>query len=375
MLNHPIINDNVNQSCNVMNQGFVFMLHKSYPVLIIPAYNPDKKLVELLKQHKQLGYDQKCIVVNDGSNQGSNEIFRELEAEGYIVLHHDKNQGKGAALKTAMNYYLDHFSASSPGVITADADGQHTVSDIIRLSKLFQEEPDKLYLGVRQISKGSVPLRSRIGNVLTKFLFNLVTQNKIKDTQTGLRCIPADLVKYLVVTSTTRYEFEFEMFFIAKKHHVKIKQMPIETIYIDNNQSSHFNPLVDSLRIYFIFVRFCSVAICSFLLDFSLFSMFYFFSHQPGLSVFGARFISAPVNFILNKKISFKSQNNIVSSAIQYFALVLLIALTSFHLMNLIHYTGLNIYCSKIIAEFLIFLANFFIQYLVIFAKRSKLTV
>ncbi|KTD20907.1 glycosyltransferase [Legionella lansingensis] len=232
------------------------MLSKTYPVLVIPAYNPDQRLIELLQEHKQLGWEQECIIVNDGSNKKSMPIFTELERASYIVLHHPQNMGKGAALKTAMKYYLKVFSILSPGMITADADGQHGIKDIVTLSKQFQQEPEKLHLGVRQITQGDVPLRSKIGNALTKFLFNLITNSRIRDTQTGLRCIPLGLVRHLVERSTNRYEFELEMLFIARKHHFQIKQTPIETIYIDNNKGSHFNPLLDSLRICFIFFRF-----------------------------------------------------------------------------------------------------------------------
>ncbi|KTC86962.1 bifunctional glycosyltransferase family 2/GtrA family protein [Legionella brunensis] len=348
------------------------MSFKNYPVLIIPAYNPDQRLIQLLKEHKELFGEQECIIVNDGSHAESLTIFKQLEMQGYKVLHHEQNQGKGAALKTAMNYYLAFFSEATPGVITADADGQHSVRDIIHLSKKFHETPEKLYLGVRQIARGDIPLRSRVGNVLTKFLFNFLTRSRIKDTQTGLRGIPTQLIRALVKTSTTRYEFEFEMFFVAKKQHVQIEQLAIETIYIDNNKGSHFNPLLDSLRIYFIFLRFCSVAIFSFLLDFSLFSIFFWGCNQLALAVLGARLISAPVNFILNKKISFKSQKKVLLSAIQYFILVAIMGISSFYVMNLIQYIGVNIYFSKALAELLIFLANFFIQYLIIFTKRSN---
>lgn len=349
------------------------MLHKNLPVLIIPAFNPDKTLVNLLSEHHALNCGQHCIVVNDGSKPDLLPIFNELEDMGYTVLHHAHNQGKGTALKTAMNYYLAHLSESSPGVITADADGQHSLKDIIHLSKLFPEEPNKLHLGVRHISQAGIPLRSRLGNVFTKFVFNLLTNNKVQDTQTGLRAIPVDLIKYLVMSKTSRYEFEFEMFFIAKKHHFEIKQIPIETIYIDHNKGSHFNPLFDSLRIYFIFIRFCFVSISSFLLDFSLFALLYHYTNDSVLSVLGARLFSVPFNFLLNKNISFKYKQNIFRAATLYLALSLIIAFSSLQMMNLIHYLGLNIYVSKILAEFLIFIANFFTQYLLVFSRRSKL--
>lgn len=349
------------------------MLQQHLPVLIIPAFNPDATLIKLLAEHRALNLAQECIIVNDGSHEASSALFIALEQQGYVVLHHDKNQGKGAALKTAMNYYLAHFSNHYAGVITADADGQHSIHDIVKMSRLFLDDTTQLHLGVRQISKAHIPLRSRVGNVVTKYLFNCLTKSRINDTQTGLRVIPRQLVQSLVLSSRSGYEFEFEMFFIARQLDFKIKQIPIETIYIDNNRSSHFNPLFDSLRIYYVFIRFCCVAMCSFLLDFSLFGFLYYFSNQAALSVVGARLISVPFNFFLNKNISFKYKDKLVYSALLYVLLACVIGLSSFQLMSLLHYLGFNIYLSKIMAEFLIFIANFVIQYVFIFAKRVRL--
>jgi len=349
------------------------MSNKVYPVLIIPAYNPDRKLVELIVAHSELNIEQQCIVVNDGSSTESESIFRELEQLDCVVLHHPKNMGKGAALKTAMNYYLDHLTQGSCGVITADADGQHLLTDIIRLSMAFTQEPSSLHLGCREISKNDVPLRSRIGNTVTRYLFNLFTHNNLRDTQTGLRAIPIDLVRLLVTRKTERYEFEFEMFFVAKKYSFKIRQMPIETVYIDDNKGSHFNPLFDSLRIYFIFIRFCSISLISFIIDFTVFSLMLKVSGVAGFAVGVARMISAPFNFLMNKKVVFKADSTLFYSILFYGALATIIAFSSFKLMVFIHYLGVNIYLSKIVAEALIFLTNFVIQYYIVFDRRSSL--
>ena len=349
------------------------MLQHTLPILVIPAFNPDQMLTRLLQEHGKAGLDQPVIIVNDGSHPASSSIFSELEIAGYTVLHHDKNLGKGAALKTAMTYYLAHYSACTPGIVTADADGQHALGDIIRLSEALLEKPYHLHLGVRQISRADIPLRSRFGNLVTRFLFNWFTGNNVKDTQTGLRAIPVDLIRHLILASTSRYEFEFEMFFIAKTHHVKIGQIPIKTIYIDNNKGSHFNPFCDSLRIYFVFIRFCCVGLASFLLDFSLFVLLYHYSANPGLSVLGSRLVSVPFNFLLNKNISFQYKGKLIRPALLYAVLALVIGLSSLTLMNLLHYAGLSIYSSKIIAELLIFIANFIIQYVWVFTKQIRL--
>lgn len=232
-------------------------MSSSLPLLVIPAFNPDKaQLLSLLNDHQALNSGQCCLVINDGSNSSYDPIFKEIEELGIKVLYHVKNLGKGAALKTAMRYYLESMNDPTAGIITADADGQHALNDIMNLSQLFVEKKEDLLLGVRQIAKSDIPFRSRLGNTVTRFLFNLLTKSQIIDTQSGLRAIPTKLVKQLIKSKSSGYEFEFEMFFIAKKFGIAIEQIPIETIYLDNNKSSHFKPLLDSFKIYSVFIRY-----------------------------------------------------------------------------------------------------------------------
>jgi len=232
------------------------MSSNNLPVLIIPAYNPDEALQSLLEKHQALHNDQICIIVNDGSDKSSLPIFKALEDKAYVVLHHRENLGKGAALKTAMAFYLKQYAEHTPGVITADADGQHALDDIIKVSEAFAHQPHQLYLGIRQFALSNTPWKSRIGNKVTRYFFNLLTGNQIQDTQTGLRAIPRALIPLLLETKSSGYEFEFEMFFIANEEGIELKQIPIETIYHHHNKGSHFNPWSDSLKIYSLFFRY-----------------------------------------------------------------------------------------------------------------------
>ena len=109
-------------------------MEKIIPV-IIPAYEPDMRLLELLKDMKC----NKCgpvILVNDGSGKEYNDIFDKaqtiLKDIGGVLLIHEKNKGKGRALKTAFAYILEQYPRAV-GVVTADSDGQHTVSCIMGL--------------------------------------------------------------------------------------------------------------------------------------------------------------------------------------------------------------------------------------------------
>lgn len=346
---------------------------EQYPVIVIPAFNPDETLINLLAQIKQ--YHSACaiLVVNDGSKIECDAIFKALRAQDIIVLSHQSNRGKGEALKTAMHYFLSHYP-NSPGIITADADGQHCVQDIIKLRQQLLSYPSHLHVGVREFSEKSTPLRSRFGNGLTRFLYKLVTRSKVNDTQCGLRGIPTRLIQAMVKSKASRYEFEFEMFFVARRLNMPILQTPIQTIYLNNNKGSHFNPLVDSLKIYYVFFRFCGVALLSFLVDFILFSILFHYHHHLVRAIVEARFVSAGFNFLLNKKITFKADNNSLAALAKYLAIGIIICFSSLKLTQLLIHSSLNVYASKIVAELFLFTASFLLQQHVVFFQRKSTT-
>lgn len=339
-------------------------------VLVIPAYNPDNTLIQLIQQHQQLTPQQPVIVINDGSNATCNPIFESLQQAGHTVIHHQTNLGKGAALKTAFRYYLDHLSKNHHGIVTADADGQHHVEDIAELSHALDKEPQKLHLGVREFTGHQIPLRSRFGNVLTKFIVNCFYKTPLKDTQSGLRAIPNQLIEVLLDCPKDRYEFEFEMFFIAQKLSIVINQIPIKTIYMNKNESSHFRPIMDSMRIYAIFFRYGAMAIFSFLLDFTLFCLFINLTGKLSFSVLGARFCSATFNFFANKSLTFKSRKSTISSGIKYAFLAAFSGIMVWQLTAILIHLHVNIYVSKVSADILFFCANFLIQRYWVFRDR-----
>lgn len=159
------------------------------------------------------------------------------------VLTHPLNRGKGAAIKTGLDYLKD------VNVITADADGQHTPADIVRVAEALESHRDGLVLGVRAFD-GKVPLRSRFGNWWTRLWFFVLTGLWVKDTQTGLRGIPSALIPRIRALEGERYEYEMVMLADAKRHASRPLQIPIETIYLNDNSESHFSPLKDTVRIY-----------------------------------------------------------------------------------------------------------------------------
>ena len=213
-------------------------------VIVIPAYEPDDALVVLIER---LGVKfDKFIVVDDGSKT-ADETFRRVKGlRGVTLLKHDVNRGKGAALKTAFAKVLAD-SPDAAGVVTVDADGQHLPEDVAKVAEATLANLGRYTLGVRAFS-GNVPLRSRFGNAWSRYFFFMLTGVMVYDTQTGLRGMPRDLLPELLAMPGDRYEYEMRMLVAAARKKQKPVQIPIKTVYLNENKASHFNPIRDSLR-------------------------------------------------------------------------------------------------------------------------------
>jgi glycosyltransferase involved in cell wall biosynthesis len=199
------------------------------------------------------------------------------EVAGVRVIRHAANLGKGAALKTGIESALRDCPALL-GIVTMDADGQHRTADVVRIAAMLQEHPDSLILGARAF-EGLVPLRSRLGNSVMRHLVRLMVGERLRDTQTGLRAIPARFATSLLELACKGYDFELDMIMEARRNSVAIVEERIETVYEPGNKSSHFNPLVDSAKVYFVLARFCSISLVTAILGNLAFLVAWLFSY------------------------------------------------------------------------------------------------
>ena len=217
--------------------------------ILIPSLNPDHKLVDYVKELSEYGFSR-IIVVNDGSSSEYDCLFeRCTEYAACILLKHGENKGKGEALKTGMRYYLENSNGLG-GIVTGDADGQHALDDTAKIAELLSEHKNSLLLGSRDFEGDHVPARSKFGNKTTSSVFKLFYGQKIGDTQTGLRGIPNSILPLICEMDGSRFEYETNMLIQCILHKIPIVEIPVRTIYLDENSSSHFNPLTDSFRIY-----------------------------------------------------------------------------------------------------------------------------
>lgn len=337
-------------------------------IVVIPSYEPDEKLICLLKEIKEkTSYD--IIIVNDGSSDSYNSIFDRAE-EYATVLQYPINKGKGVALKTAFAYIKS--LGIKCNIITSDGDGQHLVKDIINVSCSSREENNTITLGVRNFDK-DVPFRSRFGNNITTFIFKCACKKKISDTQTGLRCFSSDLLDYMLQVKGERYEYETNMLLKTTSHNIEIKEVPIDTVYIEDNRSSHFHVLRDSYRIYKEIIKFSCSSFCSFLLDYLIYSMVVFAGGNILFANIFARIISSTFNFYINRKYVFKSKENLIRSYLQYFALVVfLLIVNSAMLELLVNILEINKYVSKVLVEMTLFIVSLIVQKTFIFSKKKE---
>lgn len=341
-------------------------------VALIPAFCPGPALSTLVDALKS-GDFQDIVVVDDGSGAEFQTVFDKLsQIDGVCVLRHAINLGKGAALKTGINYILCRWP-DIDGVVTADADGQHAPEDILKVAHRFLESPGSLVLGSRVLDE-SAPTRSRVGNALTRSVLRVVLGHTVRDTQTGLRAIPAGLLPSLLAIPASGYEFELEMLIAARQLSVPLAEEPIRAIYEPGNRSSHFDPLLDSMRIYFVLLRFAFIALATAVIDNAVFFVAFSILAGVGAAQIWGRSIAVLFNYAAVRKAAFRSDQRhlvvlpaylllvAVSGALSYAAILLLTSRFHFGVMP-----------AKLLVETILFFGNFALQRDFIFTSRSPL--
>ena len=354
--------------------------------VLIPAYKPTDALITLVRELVATHYD--VVVVDDGSGEEFQSVFQRT-SEYATVLAQYPNQGKGAALKNGIAY-IQNEMPECQAIITADADGQHTVPDIMKLAAYLSENKG-FVIGARKF-EGKVPLRSRFGNSVTKLVFRIAAGKKCTDTQTGLRGFTRDLFDIMLAIKGNRYEYEMNVLMYTAQNGIRIHEIPIETVYENNNEGSHFRAVVDSYRIYKIIflnsflIKYGLSAVFCFLLDFGILSLFksvifqsdtvnllWFAASTTVLSTLIARLISSPINYLINRMVVFRSNANKAASFLGYVILAASVIVVKMFLMWLL-VDVLHIFyaLANIAVEVILFISNFLIQKLIIFKSKKR---
>jgi glycosyltransferase involved in cell wall biosynthesis len=346
---------------------------------IIPSYQPDEKLMQVVRDLSEAGFKD-IIVVNDGSDEDRLKYFpKDGSISGCVVINHSENRGKGVAIKTAMAYYAEHKPEDSIGVVTVDGDGQHRAADVIACCRALYHNPDSLILGVRNFSLPNVPKRSRMGNRITAFVFRLFCGIKVSDTQTGLRAVSARYIDDMLKVKGERYEYETNTLLDMKNIGLAPLEVPIETVYIEENQTSHFRTVRDAVRIYALIIKYMSSSMISSFVDEVMFYLFtlLFGAALGNYSVFvctaAARVISSTLNFIINRRI-FDSKGKMSSTVIKYIitaTITMCLSATIVHILRELINVDAAILQTlmKVVVDIVLFFLNFRAQRMWVFKE------
>lgn len=339
-------------------------------IILIPAFEPDQRLLTLMRTLAVELPHYDIVVVDDGSGPQHKEVFNAAQDLGAQVVTHTHNRGKGAALKTGFAYIRDTYPGSD--VVCVDCDGQHRPADIERVANALVSHRSGPVLGVRDFV-GDVPLRSRLGNTATKLVFRATTGISLGDTQTGLRGYPAIYLAWLGQVRGTRFEYELEALLSGQRDGQTILQVPIETVYLDDNESSHFRPLVDSARVYWPFLRFVGSSLAAFSVDLVTFLGLASVTNLA-LAVIGARLISAGTNYALNQSIVFNSQASSRRTLPRYMLLAVILLAANYLSLRFLTGAGVSLIAAKLGTEAVLAIVSFRLQQRHVFANVSEPT-
>ncbi len=355
--------------------------------IVIPSLNPDKGLPGYVASLRAIT-DTPIVLVDDGSREELKPIFRQCVSDvaNVLLLTHEVNKGKGRALKTAFAHLLDTVPGLK-GCVTCDSDGQHAPQDVLNCLNVLGKEPDALVLGCRTFNLEHVPWKSRLGNNSMRTLFRLATGSNFLDTQTGLRAIPAEFMRELLECPGERFEFETHM--LLRLNGRKLLQVPIETLYVDGNRETHFDPFKDSLKITSIILvawlrklaKFTIASLLSFGVDIGLFTFLYYRVFNEGsfgrlfFSVAIARAISLVFNYSCNRYFVFGEPHGGRSFNTRAFGKYLILAgfimAASYGLTNACHalFPKISLPVVKVCVDFVLFLASYGVQRVMIFSR------
>ena len=215
-------------------------------LVAIQAYNCDRTIGSVVRQCRSHAPD--VLVVDDGSEDSTAD---QASAAGARLLRHDRNQGKGTAIRTAAREAL---RGGYSGLLTVDGDGQHDGEDLPAFLKAHHRSPHTMWVGWRRDALERAPTARRFGNRFSNQALKLLAGVRLPDTQCGFRLYPARLLRCLSLCGT-RYETEAEILVKARAIDWDMRPLPVQVRFEDGRPTSHFRPWADTARICTLVIR------------------------------------------------------------------------------------------------------------------------
>lgn len=212
--------------------------------VVIPAYQAEPSVGDVVRRTLAVAAEtpdlDTVLVIDDGSTDATAERARAAGAE---VVSQGFNQGKGTALRTAFGLL---FARGYSAVITLDADGQHLPEEIPKL--LAARAGADLVLGTREHLFAEMSRVRRASNRLSSQAISLVAGARLSDVQTGFRLYSRRLIE-TVGFPEARFEAESAVVVRAVRRGFEVVSVPVRLGFADGRTTSHYRPLIDSLRI------------------------------------------------------------------------------------------------------------------------------
>ena len=343
-------------------------------VVLVPAYEPDERLVALVRALRRAAPDVPVVVVDDGSGPAHAAVVAEAGRAGADVVAHRVNRGKGAALRTGVAHVLRAYPGQD--VVCADCDGQHLVRDVLTVARRVADGDAAVVLGARRFAGDDVPARSRWGNAATRVAFRLGTGRALQDTQTGLRGYPATVLPWLLDVPGDRFEYELSVLLRAVEERRAVVEVPIATVYLDQNSSSHFRPVVDSVRVYAPLLRFVASSLVGFVVDVLGLLVLTALTGSLLAAAVGARLASAAVNFGLNRRWVFRHRTRapLLREAVAYALLAGTLLLAGYGSLVALTHLGMPLLAAKVVTDLVLFLVGYRVQRTAVFRQATRTT-
>lgn len=191
--------------------------------VVIPVYNEENTLREIVRRVQAVGVADEIVIVDDGSVDGTREILKEMEDQNPLeVVLHERNQGKGAAVRTGIR------RATGDVVIVQDADLEYDPRDYEALLKPIREGVADVVYGSRFLGGPRRPVMfwHMVANKMLTLMTNILYNTILTDMETGYKVFKREVVEDMHLKAR---RFEFEPEFTAKvlKRDVRIFEVPI----------------------------------------------------------------------------------------------------------------------------------------------------
>jgi len=361
---------------------------------LIPAYRPDDRLNEIVAG-LAAGGGYNIVIVDDGSGSEYAARFNALcdeYPEQVTLLRNPGNLGKGAAIKTGLAF-IKEVAAENEGVVTVNAEGQNTFEDIEAVTAAWQAAPAALHLGSYRY-RGRLPFWRRLRSGFTRSIFAVSTGARVYNPHTGLRAFSVKYIEGFLGVKGERSDYEINQLLYAAKHHIAIAETPIGIDNIEGNRAGTRRTFKDSWLIYKMICIFMLSSFSSFLVDYSLLLILAaVFKGLPSavetvpgefrLPIFGmnvdthllaliiARAVSSYVNYVLNRKIVFKSKSR--SSIFRYYIVIITLLAANYLLLSLVSTAnGLPLWLAQLVVQAVLYPFSFILQRKFVFPTKEQ---